>query len=1658
MIVSGHSYWWAILGWLLTATLWAEEPPVRLPFIRPVWLDTRETPAVLGAGSWSIIPYAEFQKTWQKAQLVADTTKQPWLIDAAYHATLEGVVLRGTAELRLHNAHPLAAWARLRPWSMVLVPSVNVNDVQVRADEIGKSLLALIPPGQTQSVKLPWEVTGEERQGGTWFSMQLPACPLATLSLSLPAPLRVEWPAARQHVSGPFPIPGSALQRWDLQLGGQSRQELQFVIKNRRDTNFDLSIETKIDADFILGRGKLEGRYELDAQRWHDRLRTLVLDFSHATTITSLQLKQLDSMTPLAWQTLSPTQVRVALPDTVDQRTSLVAEATWKVATGERVHFPQLSVRGGSLTRCAVRVAWEPTQQLTGWAWGSYAPQPMTRDARIQGGAEMLTLLPQVVAGNSPLLPPSAMLEEKTPERSFQQDQWWQLGRKSQLLVQCQTQLKPRETDILSWLVPTGWKVAEVVCKPATSLLAWTALPGMPLQVELEGVAGKLMLDITLVPEPGFTMSEEPATLFMPMLKPLTSGRWNGHYAITLDRTLQPPSVSIIQAPGQPVPPPSPATGIWTNIGPLPDWCWQLPDLQATGSLVFQNWPASITTRVQTALRRTDAGMMLRYQMKLSPLAGRVVNTAVRFSSPVSSLDWKCATSNAPAWSWKQTSPTQGELQWEQPLEKAVELNATLPWKAGDALPLLIGTSNSIATLTMDQAWKPEVGAGQLVPLPDSASDGRQWNYDVATSVSRVEQIQVSQLKLIKPALNSRLDGDVVYTDYVAGVPPHTQPLSFQIIGRGKAEVTKYELNGVSQSCTSPLIVHASNTPQQILVRFRTPVTDKLLWSTWTPAEVEWSVAATPVADQDMRTSRSLAFLAGFQRTVAGSDSQVVYLASEASTLVWMPSTVLYALAGMVFLAGCWLCHKQHMIGSLSVVLLSILAALLLPTACWPVGAAGGVALVMMWAKQLIRGLLKSVALFLAGFLVLTITYSAEPEKPATVLVYLLPGETNKLTDARVMVPAALWKQMQKLSDAEAIGPTMPWWVKVAHVEGERQGDRIKWTARWLVETTGTDSVEIPWLPRQAPLQVLVDNVPVQPSLLRAAFGIQQFSIRVAAAGQHRLELKWEQPVQLSANWQSVALQLPGAPFQTLRMKGVPDTAVIKGVNSHWTKMEETKSMQCQAGCSREVSLLWPVDFPSVDHESSVEIGVLWEHRLLQSTAHAILTYHIDSPTEELALNLPRHVRVKSLNMVGEVQAIYAPQVRRWKVQSLGEQQRLSIQLQRPVSGTVHLLLELPWQRNAQSTDIPLVGVEAVGIEKQSGFVAYLADGLEVKPTGKLEPVHQYETTFARPWLPSLASLPATAFTRWRSNMATPVMLHLTPISMVPLLQVQTQLSLLSQEVVYRFNVEVAQPSKQLAYLKAEVPAGWIISDVVGDAIASWQQSRGKVGEMSTLLIWLSTVTSDKPLVCSVIVKRPWEQPQPNVLHVPLNTLVWEGNSLSPATLTILNERPDMLAVLQMPAELVPLVGPWLTQQQVGAWSIPAKTPPGARFIFQQEARLQPKVQAMMERLGSNWVYRLTMTAPSGSFLPGEFDMVVSQGNIEEPWQVEAGVLALMRPSRAARGGLQWTIRLSQPVASLKLTSPLRSDNTGNPVPPQLSFPAWPQLVVEGETSPAESR
>lgn len=1653
-----------LLAWP-PSVAWPQETRPPLPAIRQVWLDAKDAPAILGTGSWSMVPRREFITILEAAQKVSQAERRmPWLLSAQYSARIDGLQMLGTAQLLLHNPHEIAAWALLSPWTMPLRRDPEAAD-QMKLPAVRsiteRSLALLTGSNGNQSHRLSWSIQGEERSDGRWFQLQLPACPQATMNIIVPFPYRLDSPSARQHLRGPFPVEGENARRWQLQLGGEARQDVQLVLRTPQEQRQVSWSEARLDADFVVNGTEVLARYEIDVQRWHDRLRPLLLDLPEQLKIKSLSLRQLDTDVPLPIQKLSGTSLSIPFPESAEQRATVVLEATWSLRRGERLVFHTPGFQNSISVKPTLRVVSMPSEPLVDWNWGDYVPQQLASQGAL---AEVLILTPQLMMGSTALTPPSARQVERTLDLSYQQDSWWNLSRrKQQLTVRCQCTSSRAQTEFMSWMVPSGWTVKEVTSDPSMPIQAWAWHVGRPLEVQWPAgrrSGQKCIITVQLEPGTPATITEEPRVWFMPNLIPQVPGRFSGSYAISLERMgeLLPPSMVVIKSPGIRVPPPISATSLWSPTVTVPDLYWQLQDAGATGSVQMQDWPATVRASLVTEVLDVEQASSLRYRMKLQPLAGSVLRWPVAFASNQQEMSWTSSPKSS-GWTWKQPSPTTGQFDWAKPLDTEVELESTLPLSGGAPVPLLTSPMPFVGRLRVGQFWKmPQDWPGETVANKKNDIEVG-WRYDSRTSAPVLNRPNTKQLVLTSPTIDTRVNGLLADSVYNTTVPSHLETLQLALPGNG--EFVSCEINGVPQKAGKSITLPASLQPAGLTLRYRTMVHDHLWASTWKQTMPLWSMETTPAPLCRVTSANDRLAISGELPQHNKTRTKNTPATASDVSLVWVSRQMIVVVSLLVF-GLCWWGGSYR--GSLGIIItLSIMAILLVHNVLshgmannWWIAppAVLGLALSFLrthgpWRRR--AAIPTACLLAMAGS---CLTVMAQGEHAS--LVYILRGEAGKEDDERVMVPASLWQQMQVVAKQIAAGTTQRWWVTEVNTEGRLLEGRLRLTSKWSFSVRTDGSGDIPWTEARSPEEVIVNGQPVQPRLVSGPFGLQQWVIPVQRAGTYEMIVKWELPVKQEGAQQSVVINNPVAPCQKMTIKGVSDRLYLHGSAGAWQikQQDGIETLTADTGLSRSLVLSWPSP-NALPPEAMVDVGVLWEHRVHQSMAHAVLAYQIGQGTlDQFTIDLPVGLRVRNLSLVGEVQAAVTPRIKKWRIEQVKGKQQLQVYLHRPVTGTVHLLLEMLWQRDRNVDTVPLEQLYPVGVSQRHGIVAYLADGVLAEPMSPLQVATNEEIDFARPWLPSLGSLPASAIARTAPSQTSIVQLRLRPLSSVPVLKTENSITVEPQGVVHRFTIDAKPQQRPLVYLNGHVDPGLVINEVTGKQVSRWFQTTARPGESSQLSIWFSTENGPPQATSfAVVARQAVEMNEEQSIRLPVYQIKWDGTSQGPASMKLLSNRPEKIRGIQSNAVLKGIPGPWNEKEMLAAYEIPSVLPAGAAILLQEENVQQvPKASAIWDNTTDEARWVLTITAPNAGMLPAQIDMLSLNGQLEQNWQFEASVPLAFRPSRSLGSALLWSMQLSKPVNKLQIKCyPLR-DAHGMVIQPVVSFPAWSGMTI----TPAE--
>ncbi|MFT3879614.1 MAG: hypothetical protein QM703_08140 [Gemmatales bacterium] len=1204
--------------------------------------------------------------------------------------------------------------------------------------------------------------------------------------------------------------------------------------------------------------------------------------------------------------------------------------------------------------------------------------------------------------------PASARQVERTIDLIYQQDTWWNIGRRAQqLTVRCQCTGPQRLSEYLAWQVPAGWSVKSVTSDSATPIQAWTWHADHPLEVQwpTNRKAGeKNSIVVLLEPASPSIVTEEPRVWFIPHLIPLIPGRFTGSYAVSMERTgeLLPPSLVVIKSPGIRISPPSSAPTLWSSTKIVPDLYWQLQDASSAGSVQMQDWPASVRASLVTEVLDSEGMPSLRYRMKLQPLAGLVTRWPITFSTNPPQMTW-VSTGKRLGEKWTQQSATSGQFTWQEPLDATIELESRIPWTFGTSVPLLASPMPCDTRLKLGRFLMPPSDWIAMTSGIQKDDIESIWPYDNKTISPVIKRLISDRVELTSPRIDTAIHNSLAESTYSTILPAHQDTLQLTLPNQG--ELISFEVDGALQAVKNPITIPPSLRPVHLVLKYRSRVNDGLLVSTWQPVLPVWNKDTTPPPLCHVTPDRQ-------QITIWGSQSSSDQ-ASKSHSMIWVSVQFIFVVA-VLFVGLCWWVFRLRALRHLQAAI--VLACCLL----------------------LMGGNFRVIA-----------------QGERTALVYILPGEAGKEDDERVMVPASLWKQIQNVAQQTTAGLSQSWWISETSTEAQWTTESLKLSSTWTVALSTDDTVGIPWLYSRPPDEVTIDKKTIQPRLMSKPFGLQQWVIPMKGQGSHEMVIKWENQFKQDGSMQSVEVKHPGAPRQKLAIHHVPDKLYLQGTSGIWknTQVNGSRSLIAEAGLAKSVTLSWilPKD---ASPEAVVDVGVLWEYRIHQSIAHAVLSYHIDQGMlDQLTIELPADLRVRSLNIAGEVQATVSPRIKQWRIEQVESKQRLVVHLQRPVNGAVHLLLEMPSQRTARDTTVFLEHVRPLGVAQRHGIAAFLADGVLVEPLSPLETAQPNEIDFALPWLPSLASLPATSITRAVATNSTVPQLRLLPLHSNPFIKTENHIVIEPQSVQYRFKVE-AHSQQPLVYLNAHIDPGLVINEVVGTRVSRWFQTTDKPNEPSQLSIWFTPGNrQSQEATFSIVARRPIDVNDEQRIRLTIKQIKWDTTISQPTVLKLFNNRSGKVINIQSNTLLRSIPGPWDDSTLIAAYELPASLTPGSAILLQEEnVLLMPKASLAWDYSMAEKRWVLTLTAPAGSMLPTQIDMLALNDHLEQNWQFEANVPLSFRPTRSLGRAILWSLQLSKPVNKVQIKCyPLR-DAQGKSIQPTVSFPAWQGMTI----TPAE--
>jgi hypothetical protein len=463
----------------------------------------------------------------------------------------------------------------------------------------------------------------------------------------------------------------------------------------------------------------------------------------------------------------------------------------------------------------------------------------------------------------------------------------------------------------------------------------------------------------------------------------------------------------------------------------------------------------------------------------------------------------------------------------------------------------------------------------------------------------------------------------------------------------------------------------------------------------------------------------------------------------------------------------------------------------------------------------------------------------------------------------------------------------------------------------------------------------------------------------------------------------------------------------------------------------------------------------LWEHRIHQSLAHAVLAYQIESGTiDHLEIEIPSGLLVRGVNLIADLQTPAAPRMAGWKLVATGTAQLLTIHLQRPSSGTFHVLLELPWHRTSEVSPVPLIAPRPRNARVAGGFVAFLPDGLSDQPTRSTVPVLPGQLDFARAWLPSLASIPASSISSLPAAGESPIEVKLAAAPRTCTVHQRMLMNLREKEVDSQLNVQVGAVDEDLVYLRARLDPRVVIGSLQGPQVLRWNQSRLRPEEPTQLEVWLrKPLLRGQSLDLTIHFRLPLSLAASPKVTLLIPRVMWQAKP-PPAMEFALSAGSEISTrELVMSPGIASVLGPHPSASTIGEFLVNT-TEPGERSISllaSAEGTL-PVVSSTVEPAREGTTWKISLQAAPGRSLPPHLVFFAKNLGLEQTWTVQTDAPYSKRASRGDGEELTWSFQAAAPWTRLQLTTVINHDGRLQKVP-ELSLPQLNNLKVPFKVS-----
>ncbi|HMC88832.1 MAG TPA: hypothetical protein VKI17_04760, partial [Gemmataceae bacterium] len=475
---------------------------------------------------------------------------------------------------------------------------------------------------------------------------------------------------------------------------------------------------------------------------------------------------------------------------------------------------------------------------------------------------------------------------------------------------------------------------------------------------------------------------------------------------------------------------------------------------------------------------------------------------------------------------------------------------------------------------------------------------------------------------------------------------------------------------------------------------------------------------------------------------LARADSWVAWepLAGEgaAETLTVFRPAVLSGVSWVVaflFLLGAWSIQRSRLRGRYALLLLWL--------------AANGLA--FLWSPESLRGLLWWP--LLAGVLVAALWFicvalssrprsgSSAPAGATTTLlvllfsaalasqaaapgpetVLLLPGPANAPAKETALVAPDLLKRLESLARRGAAGLRGAF-LSGARYEGAVLNGAAEITAEFQIDCFSEEAapLDLP-LGGVELLEAKLDDAPAYPTVLAAPR--TGYALLVKGRGPHVARLRFSVPLAAGEEDRELRFTIPELIQSRLQLTVPPGATYLQTLLGRGAQQvsanEKQTILTADLGRVPSVAAYWrqpksPPALPSVQ----VTEHYLWTLQGSTSRLQAVLQYAVtQGAATVLALALPDNLEVRQVRVSSSALGSLAPKLKQWTVAGVGNERRLHLEFQAPITNGVQVALELlssvpPGPVVALALPRPLGAAPAAG----ASYIGYRVQGWQAEP------------------------------------------------------------------------------------------------------------------------------------------------------------------------------------------------------------------------------------------------------------------------------------------------------------------------------------------------------